>query len=77
MKVTVEMSFGELKEFIEWKEEKKMYQRKEQEAGKRLACMASKVLDSIEGNPLCAGECVIIDQANANELLDMAAEIFM
>lgn len=77
MKVTVEMSFGELKEFIEWKEDRKMYQRKKQEDGSHIARLASKVLESIEPNPLCAGECVIVNQANAIELLDMAAEIFV
>ena len=77
MKVTVEMSFDELKEFIKWKEDKKMYQRQNREDEAHTTRLARKVVESIEHNPLCAGECVIVNQDKANELLDMAAEIFM
>ena len=75
MKVTVEMTHEEFREFLDWKDDREFYVKELRKASGKKLGMAKKVMWAVEADPKKPGKYKIADQDHAEELLDMAKDI--
>ena len=75
MKIVVEMTSEEFQEFLEWKKDKRLYDREIEQADKELNLMAKQVLWAVELDPKKNGKYKIVDHDHMADLFDAAMEM--
>lgn len=76
MKITVEMTAEEFKEFMAWRSDKDAYEKEIDKAYGDRELLHKKILWAVQPDPKKPGKCKIIDHDHATELVDMANDFF-
>lgn len=74
MKIIVEMTSEEFREFMDWKDDKSVYERELGEVHKNADRIVDKVFLALEPDPKDGTQVVVADQDHLAELYDMALE---
>ena len=75
MKIAVEMTSEEFQELLEWKKDKRLYDKEIEQADKELNWMAKQVLWAVEPDPKKNGKYKIVDHDHMADLFDAATEM--
>ena len=75
MKIVVEMTSEEFQEFLEWKKDKRLYDKEIEQADKELNLMAKQVLWAVAPDPKKHGKYKIVDHDHMEDLFDAATEM--
>lgn len=75
MKINVEMTSDEFKEFLNWKQDKLCYEKEADKIQSNYEFLAQKAVWAVEPDAKKPGKYRIADQDHAGELVDMASEI--
>lgn len=76
MKIHVEMTSDEFRDFLSWRADKQMYDRDVKECDAKIEHISNKILWALELDEKKPGKAKIIDHDHAVELVDMANDWF-
>lgn len=76
MQITVDMTAEEFMEYMAWRSEKDVYEKKVDKDRKKIELLNKKILWAVDEDPKKPGKCKIIDHEHAAELVDKAKEFF-